>query len=86
VKVMGRDRRELEAMAEGVEGMTRDKTREPAKWRFRPPHCRTLSASPWHRRPGGSNPLDRPDARGEAADVSLRSVQRNLDAHQGRHP
>jgi Winged helix-turn helix len=39
-------------MAEGVEGLTRDKTRKPAKSRFRLPRCTTLLASLWDRRRG----------------------------------
>ena len=39
-------------MAQGVEGLTRDKTRKPAKSRFRPPRCRTLLALRWDRRRG----------------------------------
>ena len=68
-------------MAEGVACLTRDKTRKPGK----PPLPATtvqrvvdlaLSAPP-----GENNPLDRPDA-AKAAGVSLRSVQRILEAHQ----
>jgi hypothetical protein len=32
-------------MAQGVEGLTRDKTRKPGKERLRPPPCRTLLAA-----------------------------------------
>jgi hypothetical protein len=38
-------------MAEGVEGLTRDKTPSLAKSRSRPPRCRAVLASPWDHRP-----------------------------------
>ena len=48
-------------MAEGVEGLTRDKTRKPGKRRFRPTAVQRVVDLRWDRR-RGSNPLDRPDA------------------------
>jgi len=47
-------------MAEGVAGLTRDKTRKPGKPPLPRPPC--SGSSIWRSRPAGrSNPLDRPD-------------------------
>ena len=67
-------------MAEGVDGLTRDKTRSPAATASR--HRRAAGGrSDARPATGRCNPLDRSDA-GEAAGVSLRSVQRILEAHR----
>jgi len=68
-------------MAEGVEGLARDKTRKPGKPPLPPDTVWRAVDQALGPPPGRSNPLDGADA-GEAAGVSLRSVQRILAAHQ----
>jgi len=68
-------------MAEGVEGLARDKTRKPGKPPLPPDTVWRVVDQALGPPPGEATHWTGADA-GEAAGVSLRSVQRILAAHQ----
>ena len=68
-------------MAEGVEGLLRDKTRKPGKPPLPRQHRSAGGRSGLGAAAGRGHALDGPDL-AKAAGVSLRSVQRILEAHQ----
>jgi transposase len=68
-------------MAEGVEGLLRDKTRKPGKPPLSPDIVQRVVDLAFGTAAGGGHALDRPEL-ARAVGVSLRSVQRILEAHQ----